>query len=91
MSERTIADLADDELVRMFPGSVVEPMTDAAQLRECLRCSLYDGVWHPAGPIRLGLDRVGLNDDELVAGALERLGVEVRRCGTSGQRWRFVR
>jgi hypothetical protein len=48
------------------------------------------GRWWAAGPIRRGLVRVGLDDGDVVEAALARLGVEVRRFGAKGARWRLT-
>ena len=70
----------------------VDPADEVADIVHCCLLGwqrVAGGEFCSSRPIRSGLRRVGLDDPGLLEAALERLGVERRRCG-SGERWRLA-
>jgi Protein of unknown function (DUF3631) len=90
----TVADVSNAALLELFPGSEIErDQTDVERAAEVIACALTGashviGRWWSSKPIKLGLARVGITDEDTIAAGLELLGVEVRQQGT-GARWRL--
>lgn len=91
----TVAELNPEELLTTFPGAELE-RTDVDRAAEVIACALAGakhvlGQWWPSAPIRRGLRVYGIADETVIDAALDRLGVQVRKQGANGARWRLER
>ena len=92
----TLAALTNEELFAAAgPGTTREhERTDVEQAAEIIAACLAGaahviGQWWPSKPIRNGLARGGITDEDTIGAALKLLGVEVRKFG-AGASWRLV-
>jgi hypothetical protein len=71
--------------------SAPTPVDIAAQVIACslAGASYVIGRWWAAMPIKRGLAVAGITDPAVIDAALEQLGVEVRRQGATGARWKL--